>query len=239
MMTFSPTGSSSNNAVGYEKHHHKHLGWRTFPATLRKHIKSQRPLHLFLFSERSPMSFVVVVVACTQISLTWATNITQPQILTQFCSISSHHSRFRIRSDHFTWPTVSTSSLKSIVLQPQLWCPLENKSDVPTVYSQRKKVPLSGVGWSCGQWREQVIHQMPQMDSWQPCLLITKLITTDKNSLQPLVSKEIKHHVSQPCPALPLCLLDYQRVCAKTFWSKTWEKKIEIQAVLPIKSKCD
>lgn len=41
-MAFSLTGTSSNNAVGYEKHHHKHLGWSTLC-----HIKNQRALHLY------------------------------------------------------------------------------------------------------------------------------------------------------------------------------------------------
>lgn len=32
------TGTSTNNAVSYEKHHHKHLGWSRFSATLN-HVK--------------------------------------------------------------------------------------------------------------------------------------------------------------------------------------------------------
>lgn len=43
------TGTSSSNAVGYEKHHQKHLGWGMFSATLNHHVvlKLSAPLTPF------------------------------------------------------------------------------------------------------------------------------------------------------------------------------------------------
>lgn len=66
----SPTGSSSNSAVGYEKHHHKHLGWRSYC------INRQRLEHLYLSSDQ---------VFWSQTSLTSLLTVTWPQtIVNQF-----------------------------------------------------------------------------------------------------------------------------------------------------------
>lgn len=181
-MTFSLTGSSSNNAVGYEKHHHKHLGWHTFSATLSYHIKSQRRLHLYLSSEQSLMSFFSCCI-CSQISLTWATTMTQPQTLAHLCSIRSHHTWTRIRSDLFTRPTVSTSSLKAPSCSLSLEVPW--KTSLTYLQYTAKEisassfffVPLPGV---CKRMEQRVLmvnesrvctkaaYQVSQKDSLQP-----------------------------------------------------------------------
>lgn len=54
MTAFSLTGTSSNNAVGYEKHHHKHLGWSTLP--LCTGISNNKHLHIFKKKKQSYVS---------------------------------------------------------------------------------------------------------------------------------------------------------------------------------------
>lgn len=192
----------------------------------RTHQKPKTSAPFSLFRIKSDVFCCCCIYS--QISLTWAKNITQPQILTQFCSICSHHSQFRIRSDHFTWPTVSTSSLKSGVLQPQLWCPLEDESDVPIVHCQRNSI-FSPSAW-CSMdlwvlmvtkwWREQGMHQMLLIDCWPPCLFITQFNYHRKKSPTIQLGQQ-KIRTMGPCYSL--CLLGCQRVGAKTSWSKTWK----------------
>lgn len=102
---------------------------------------------------------------CSKISLTSATTMTQPQMWAHFCSIRSHHTWTRIRSDLLTQPTVATSSLKRTLFQPQSWISLEDKSDVPT--AKEISDPLPGVCERMEEralmvkqkWGEQSVHQ--------------------------------------------------------------------------------
>lgn len=90
------SGSSSNNAVGYEKHHHKQLGWNESSGIKLRHRNKNhlcRSWKMFLFL------FYFCILA--QISLTSTSALSRPSDLVT-----------RIRSD----------LCDGLLMKPQSWC---------------------------------------------------------------------------------------------------------------------
>lgn len=146
MTAFLLTGSNSNNAVGYEKHHHKHLGWHTFSAAWSWRVKSQRPVHLSLSSEQALRLCLCCI--CSRTGTTSATTTTQPQISVPL------------------WPTPPPSL--SHINQDKIWPFLLNLQLLPPP----GKAPSFGLGhkvpWKMGTMYRQHTAKEASTSAWCP-----------------------------------------------------------------------
>lgn len=147
--------------MGYEKHHHKHLGWSMFSAT---HIKIKSSSSAFSCKQTH---FFFLIPAQVDLNSASASSIAQPQTSVQSCLIRSQLNRDQI------WPFFK---LRLQLLPPlrnalsrslsSVTCPQGDEFLTLSACIQRKKALLSLCLMSAKREEERLLVKVAQGANW-------------------------------------------------------------------------